>query len=115
MSIIKDITLANGSIIYVEVEETDLAQPNITGKPGDLPPDYEQVTAAEDVLDTFKTLQGTLKTVFDTIQESLKDNPPDEWGAELNIAFKGKLNPIPVIVGTESSVAIKVHAKWVKK
>jgi len=32
---------------------------------------------------------------------------------ELNIGFKGKANPVPVILSSESN-AIKVTAKWFK-
>ena len=115
MSTIKDIILADGTVIYVEMDETELPQPRAPKKGGGLPSGYEEVSAVDDALDALETLQGTLKAVFTAIQESLKANSPNEWGAELNIAFKGKVNPIPVIVSTESSVAIKVHAKWVRK
>ncbi|GEM_PF-3484939 len=36
-----------------------------------------------------------------------------EWTLELNIGFKGKANPVPVILSSESN-AIKVTAKWFK-
>ncbi|MCP4134935.1 MAG: hypothetical protein GY754_28430, partial [bacterium] len=37
-----------------------------------------------------------------------------EWTLELNIGFKGKANPVPVILSGESNAAIKVTAKWFK-
>jgi hypothetical protein len=113
-SIIKDIKLDDGSVIFVEMEEAELPITHLTTARDDIPLGMEEVSAVDDAIDALKTLKGTLGSFFSSINESLMEKSPDEWGAELNIGFKGKVNPIPVIVGTESSVAIKVHAKWVK-
>ena len=64
-------------------------------------------------MDTLQMLRGTLRSVFSVVRASLEDNPPDEWGVELNIGFKGTTTPIPVIVSGESSVAV-FTPKWAK-
>jgi alpha-galactosidase/6-phospho-beta-glucosidase family protein len=114
MAMIKQIELRDGSALYVEMEQVDDMPKSRPASRGDLPSGAEEVTAAEHIVDAMQALQNTLHTVFNTVHEGVKNNAPDEWGVELNIGFKGKVNPIPVIVGSESSVAIKVHAKWVK-
>jgi len=112
---IKEITLADGTSIFVEMDVVDFSPTSEHVGQRNLPPGAEEVNAVETVLDTMKTLKGTLSSVFNTVQEAVKDKSPDEWDVELNIGFKGKVNPIPVIVSGESSVAIKVHAHWKKK
>ncbi|WLE96078.1 MAG: CU044_2847 family protein [Candidatus Electrothrix communis] len=112
---IKEIKLADGTSIFVEMETVDFSPASENAVQRNLPPGAEEVNAVETVLDTMKTLKGTLSSVFNTVQDAVKDKSPDEWGVELNIGFKGKVNPIPVIVSGESSVAIKVHAHWKKK
>ena len=115
LNTIKDITLDDGSVIFVEMEEVNqetLPQITRSERSEDLPPDAELTSSADKVVDTLESLKGTLRTVFSTIKDSIQENAPDEWGVELNIGFKGKVNPIPIIVGAESNVALKVHAKW---
>tara|TARA_B100000953_G_scaffold277113_1_gene251712 strand:+ start:2337 stop:2693 length:357 start_codon:yes stop_codon:yes gene_type:complete len=117
LNTIKDITLNDGSVIFIEMEEVNQeALPQVTRSehPEDLPPGAELTSSADKVVDTLESLKGTLGTVFSTIRDSIKENAPDEWGVELNIGFKGKVNPIPIIVGAESNVALKIHAKWKK-
>ncbi|GAB6044327.1 CU044_2847 family protein [Endothiovibrio diazotrophicus] len=118
MNVIKEIALNDGAVIYIEMEEVaENKLPKVSIQQGakDLPPGAELTSAADIVIDTMETLKGTLGSVFSTINDSVNENVPDEWGVELNIGFKGKVNPIPVIVGAESNVALKVCAKWKKK
>jgi hypothetical protein len=111
---IKGIALTDGTVVYIEMEEADVPDTTRAIGHGELPPGAEEVSAVDKAVDTMKKLQGTLQAFFETIRDSVGINPPEEWGAELNIGFKGTVNPIPVIVSGESSVAIKVHAKWVR-
>lgn len=114
MNNIKEIKLKDGSSVYVEMEEVEDVPTKSISKRDDLPPGAEEVSAASTIIDAMEVLKNNLQSVFNTVHESVKNNSPDEWGVELNIGFKGKINPIPVIVGSESNVAIKVHAKWKK-
>nr|VFK26477.1 MAG: hypothetical protein BECKMB1821G_GA0114241_102131 [Candidatus Kentron sp. MB]VFK30360.1 MAG: hypothetical protein BECKMB1821I_GA0114274_101517 [Candidatus Kentron sp. MB]VFK75185.1 MAG: hypothetical protein BECKMB1821H_GA0114242_101717 [Candidatus Kentron sp. MB] len=115
MNELKAIRLADDSCIFVEMDVVDnVPTTTRSSHKGALPPGAEEVGAVDKALDTLNILKDTLSSVFSTVQDTLKDNSPDEWGVELNIGFKGKVNPIPVIVGGESNVAIKVHARWKK-
>jgi len=104
----------DGGIIFVEMEEVDM--PEIVKSSDSLQhiPGTDLVSAVDDTIDALESLKTTIKAVINTAYEGLKDNAPTEWGLELNIAFKGKVSPVPVIVSGESEVAVKVHAKWVK-
>jgi hypothetical protein len=111
---IKEIRLDDGKVIFVEVEEVALPRIPVASGSDDLPPGATPTGAIDLITDSIHLLKDTLRGVFDVVHASLKDHAPDEWGAELNISFKGTTSPIPVIVSGESGAAIKVHAKWVK-
>lgn len=111
---IEAIQLEDGTTLYVEVEETALSTSLIQSGESDLPEGAELTSAARKVVDAMKALKDILGGVFDTVHDAIKERAPDEWGIELNIAFKGKVDVIPVIVSGESNASIKVHAKWVK-
>jgi hypothetical protein len=116
MSEIAEIKLAGGGVLFVETE--DVAIPHVpalaaTGRK--LPAGAEEVGAREMARDTLQLLHDTLKPVAEAVHEAFVKAQPDEWGMELNIGFKGKANPIPVIVSGEASVAIRIKATWKKK
>ncbi|MCP4352517.1 MAG: hypothetical protein GY795_44225 [Desulfobacterales bacterium] len=114
MSQIKEIELSDGTSIFVEAEEVSLPE-STKGKPAkDLPPGAEQTGATEKIIDTMKVLKNTIRTAADTVHDGIRECKPDEWTLELNIGFKGKTSPIPVILSGESQVAMKVTAKWKK-
>jgi hypothetical protein len=101
--------------MYVEMEEADLAE--ISGfKPAmGLPEGAEPTGAGVDkAIDTLQVLKHTLDSAISIVYEGIKTHQPDEWTLELNIGFKGKAQPIPVILSGESEVAMKVIAKWKK-
>jgi hypothetical protein len=114
MSAIREIKLDDDTVIFVEAEEVVLPDLSVLSSSSDLPPGATPTGAVDMAVDTLQKLKDTLSGVFSMIHGSLKDSAPDEWGAELNIGFKGTTNLIPVIVSSEANVAIKVHAKWVK-
>jgi hypothetical protein len=103
-----------GGRIFVEMEKVDIPIKAVGQNSVESIPDTELVSAVDEAIDALESLKTTVKGVINTIHESLEENAPHEWGVELNIAFKGKVSPVPVIVSGESEVAIKVHAKWVK-
>jgi hypothetical protein len=114
VSPISKVTLDDGTIVFIEIHE--LAAPDIGGQSSgaSLPPGATPTGAADVVVNTFQILKGTLKGVFTAIHSSFHEHAPDEWGAELNIGFKGGTTPIPVLVSGEANVTMKVHAKWTK-
>jgi hypothetical protein len=115
MSEIAPIHTDSGDTIYVESEDVEIHMHPVTCNSGDLPVGAEKITAIDTAIDTMQRLSNTLSGVFSSIKEGLEANQPDEWTAELKIDFKGKVNPIPVIVGAESGAAITIHARWIKK
>ena len=113
MSIIKQVSLHDGTLILIEMEEADIPQTKMTDNYG-LPEEAEPAGVADKVIDTMQSLQETLGGIFQVIQNSIKDKSPSEWGVELNIGFKGKTNPMPVILSAEANASIKIHAKWIE-
>ena len=59
-------------------------------------------------------LKSNIEGMANTVYDSFKAHQPEEWSLELNIGFKGKVNPIPVILSSEASGSVKVTAKWKK-
>ncbi|MBI4792407.1 MAG: hypothetical protein HY789_06725 [Deltaproteobacteria bacterium] len=116
MSEIAEIKLAGGGSLFVETEDVAIpAAPALAATGRKLPEEgAEEVGAREMVRDTLQLLHDTLKPVAEAVHEAFLKAQPDEWGMELNIGFKGKTNPIPVIVSGEASVAIKIKATWKK-
>lgn len=117
MNVLRHVTLNDGTRILIEMEEVnvaDLLSSRATNVDLGLPPDADPVGALDKIGDTVASLQATLRGVVKIVHESLKDNSPAEWGVELAIGFKGKTNPIPVIVSSEANASLKVHAKWLK-
>lgn len=118
MSQVKSITLKNGRSLFVEMEDADIpimqSRVPTGGQDSDLLPGAEAVSFKEDVIDAFEVLRDSIASLADNVHESLKAHQPDEWSLELNIGFKGKVSPIPVILSGETSGGIKVTAKWKK-
>ncbi len=114
MNKIKGIQLSDGSSIYVEMEEADLPESIQGEQADDLPEGAEETSTAGKVYDAMQLLKNTLSSAAETVHEGIQKAEPDEWTMELNIGFKGKANPVPVILSGESNVAIKVTAKWFK-
>ncbi|MCI5223535.1 MAG: hypothetical protein D3924_12905 [Candidatus Electrothrix sp. AR4] len=120
---IQSIELKDGGQLLVEVEEAELPQAMITGRESisNLPPGTEEIgfkdkakELGDKIKDVNEILRQSLSSIFETVAESVKEKQPDKWGVEVNIGFKGKTNPVPVILSGEANAAIKVHAKWTK-
>ena len=112
MNVIKDVKLDDGTVIFVEMQDSDvpLLQPTAI----DLPAGAELAGAAEKLVNAATSLQQTFRGIFQLVHEAVRDKAPTEWGVQLNIGFKGKSSPIPVILSGEANASIKVHANWVK-
>lgn len=114
MSEIKTISLEDGTLIYIEMELADVPNTVDSCDILGLPEGATPTGAADKVIDTLKAMQGTLKGICEAVHESVKEQSPSEWGVEINIGFKGKTSPIPIVVSGEASASVKVHAKWKK-
>ena len=110
---IEEIKLDDGSSIFIEVGDTDIVK--IEQQASNLPAGATPVSAKSQIANTLSQLKNTIGNVVNIVNESVKENKPSEYGFEVNIAFKGKTNIVPVIVSSELSSAIKLHAKWVNK
>ncbi|MCI5217834.1 MAG: hypothetical protein D3914_01240 [Candidatus Electrothrix sp. LOE2] len=112
---IQSIALKEGGQLLIEVEDIELPG-TVTGNESipNLPPGAEEIGFNDKVRDITDLLRQNLSGIFETVAESVKTKHPDEWGVEVNIGFKGKTNPVPVILSGEANAAIKVHAKWTK-
>ncbi|MCI5167158.1 MAG: hypothetical protein D3903_13955 [Candidatus Electrothrix sp. GM3_4] len=123
---VQRIQMKDGGQLWVEVEEVDLPVELPTSEkerelPSNMPPGTEEIgfkdkvkEVGDKVRDVNEILRQSLSSIFETVAESVKEKQPDEWGVEVNIGFKGKTNPIPVILSGEANASIKVHAKWTK-
>ena len=114
MNKIKEIQLADGSSVFVEMEEADLPGSTQAGQADDLSEGAEKTNADKKIKNAMQMLENTLSVAADTVYEGIRKAEPKEWTLELNIGFKGKANPVPVILSSESNAAIKVTAKWFK-
>ena len=113
---IQSIELKEGAQLLIEVEEVELPKIGTgNGSIPNLPPGAEEIGFSDKVHDIKELLRQNLSGIFETVAESVKAKQPDEWGVEVNIGFKGKTNPVPVILSGEANAAIKVHAKWTKE
>ncbi len=118
---IKAIKISENQYIYVEVD-TDVDESKLPlSKPSSSPtwkpagPEHASPTGpVQDTIDALLSLQQNIKTLAETVHASFQAHQPEEWSLELNIGFKGKTSPIPVILSGEASGAIKVTAKWKK-
>jgi len=121
MSEVKAIQIAENQYIYVEVDgivdvsslpkSTSTADGTWMSKG---PQNASDCGPVDDAIDALKALQQNIKTLAQTVHKSFEANQPEEWSLEINIGFKGKISPIPVILSGEASSAIKVTAKWKK-
>lgn len=111
---IKEVLLPDGGYVYIEMEETEIPEIVKNHSAPDAPKGSEQVSPVNDIIDTVQVLKNTLQGIVNTVHDGIKKNQPDEWTLELNIGFKGKVNPIPVLLSGESNAALKLSATWKK-
>lgn len=116
MSEVKRIELANGHCIYVEMESAEIPHEPKSSKtrPSDLPEGAEPVSYKKDVVDAMQVLKDNIQGLAESVYDSLQESQPEEWSLEVNIGFKGKSSPIPIILSGEASGSIKVTATWKK-
>lgn len=121
MSEIKAIKISDDQYIYVEMDSDvdELNLPRSKSPTGETwqptGPEHASPTGpVEDAIDALKCLEQNIKTLAETVRASFQAHQPEEWSLELNIGFKGKTSPIPVILSGEASGGIKVTAKWKK-
>jgi Trypsin-co-occurring domain 1 len=115
---LKTVQTINTSLgpVYVEVEEAVVPVGEKTETPTQIPvPEGAERTGAKEyVFDTLSSLRTSISALVNTTSEAFAETLPAEWSMEINIGFKGKSNPIPVILSGEANASLKVTAKWQK-
>jgi hypothetical protein len=116
---IREMTLADGSVIYVDVSEVDaLPAPGHPATPANtrpLPTGAEPTGFAQDALMGGALLKETIAGVAQSAFDSLKQLQPDEWSVEFAIGMKAdKVRIIPVLLTGSGEASLKITAKWVK-
>ena len=75
--------------------------------------DIEEIGFIDDIKISMELLKDDLQSIAKTIQDSFKENQPDEFSVEVNFGFAGEL-AIPYITSAKSNGGIKVKATWKK-
>lgn len=113
---IKPMQLADGSTIYIEVENTteavELISHSNQSKP-DLPPGAEPTGIVDDIVIGGKLLQETIGNTVENVHQSLQKAKPDEWSVELNVGFESTEKGIISYLG-KGNGSLKVTATWKK-
>ena len=113
---IKPMQLADGSTIYIEVENNsdavELIHSAIQSMP-DLPPGAEPTGILDDMIISGKLLQETISSTVENVHQSLQKAEPDEWSVELNIGFESTEKGIISYLG-KGNGSLKVTATWKK-
>jgi hypothetical protein len=117
---IREMKLADGAVIYVEIIETeDLPAEQAGEQPTHalrgLPSGAEPTNFAQDLLMGGTLLKETIAGVAQSAFDSLKHIQPDEWIVEFAIGMKAdKVRVIPVLLTGSGEASLKITAKWVK-
>lgn len=104
-------------VLYVEMEEVDIEALSHSGTRNtsefeDIPEDARPVGFKEVFQNGIVTLRSSINLLAEDVADSLEKAAPHEWSLEFSIGFKGKVNPVPVLVSGESNASLKVTAKW---
>lgn len=112
MKRVKPIRISNESTIFIEINDESLPMSTDDVANEYLPQGAELVTAGKKIKDTMTMLKDTINSTAISIHDALDSSKSSEYAVEINIGFKGKSTPIPVILSGESNASIKVTIKW---
>jgi hypothetical protein len=103
-------------IVYIEVVEGKVPTviETLSGVQIPIPEGAEPTGTKEFVFDTMGSLRSSIAAMASTAAAAFAESAPAEWSVEINIGFKGKSTPIPVILSGEANTSLKVIAKWKK-
>lgn len=108
----------NGQDMLVEVLDIELSD-DIKNKfikkstISDLSDDIEEIGFTDDIKISMELLKDDLKNITKTVEDSFKENQPDEFSVEVNFGFAGEF-AIPYITSAKSNGGIKIKATWKK-
>ncbi|MDD1517934.1 MULTISPECIES: CU044_2847 family protein [Bradyrhizobium] len=116
MKTIVPLSASNGAQFYVEVEDSEadnwVARSEPRSPLSDQPEGSELTSAAGDAFEAMSSLQEGLRDVIAKIHSALTDSAPSSWKLELNVGFKGKTSPIPVLLSGEANATLKLQLEW---
>lgn len=102
--------------IYVEMEELDSIDADWRrvggGRALDQPEGSELTSAVGDALDAMASLKTGLKDIAEMVKDAISASAPAAWKLEVNIGFKGKTSPIPIVLSGEANAALKLQIEW---
>ena len=104
----------SGHTLFVEMEEMEIEIPGSSNAHGiqDLPEGSEAVSAVDRALDAFDALEAGLSGIVAKLRAAVSESKPTTWKLEVNIGFKGKTTPIPVVLSGEAEAALKLQLEW---
>lgn len=111
---IRELKLAEGKSIFVEVEVVEVKLPTQT-ELSDLPLGAEPTGVLDTIGESMKIFKENIRNMAESVHESLKDLQPDKWTVEMNVGFKGTATPIPFIAGSEVKGGVKITVTWKKE
>ena len=115
---VNTIKLENGQSMLVEVVDVkvpnDIKQKNQISTNIQVPVGAHHIGSVDKEIKASMTLlKDNLKSIANTVQDSFKENQPDEFSVEVNFGFAGE-GAIPFIASAQANAGIKVKATWKK-
>lgn len=114
---VNTIKLENGQNMLVEVVDVkvpdDAKQQNKSSTNIQVPVGAHHIGVGHEVQASISLLKDNLKSIANTVQDSFKENQPDEFSVEVNFGFAGE-GAIPFIASAQANAGIKVKATWEK-
>ena len=121
MNTIKQVQLATGTL-YVEIDDVEIDESSVPSGIPDMPQDSnefedtpsgaQRIGFQDNMRTAVDTLRATIDTLASDVAHALERAQPNEWTVEFNIGFKGKTQPIPVVLSGEANAVLKVKASW---
>ena len=100
------------NVVYVEMDEIEFLGPAKKAPHenaiSDQPEGSELTSAAEQAIDALKSLKGGLTDIAETIKDAIAASAPAAWKLEVNVGFKGKTSPIPILLSGEANAKSQV-------
>ena len=109
------ISLANGKSCFVEIIEASDDLESQAFKNSRIPKDSEKTDGYDEILELSSALEESLAAILETIHAAVSESKLNEMSVELNFGFRGKINPIPILLSGEASSSLKIIAKWIFK
>jgi hypothetical protein len=101
----------DGTLVYVTLVSTPADLPGLIE---DLPEGGEPTGVIDKAVESVEQIKKTIASIVSVGAEAIKQHAPSEWTIQFEIGFKGKTNPVPILVSSEAQAVLKISAKWTK-